>query len=95
MKEKGHFLIDWIDRGVAPKCKPDPAYPHGIDLDQAAGKKPSCYTELPYPTPRCGAFIIKCLRCGLTTFVTTAGRVDDPKSIRVLCKGIEIEVPWQ
>jgi hypothetical protein len=47
----------------------------------------SCFTFLrPYPTPRCGKFMVKCDVCGEMVIVTTAGRRDDPRSVRLPCK---------
>lgn len=78
------FDIEWIDRGREPQCPPDPAYPTGKDLDMS-GDAPSCYTELPYPARRCGLYVVECKRCKLSIGVTTAGRPDDPRSLRVAC----------
>jgi hypothetical protein len=77
------FKIDWIDRGLEPQCPPDPKYPNGIDLD--TGERPACKADLPYPTPRCGLYFVKCERCDVTIVVTTAGRPDDPRSVYVTC----------
>lgn len=83
---KAHFLIKWIDRGREPQCVPDPNYPNGIDLDSSEGKTPFCSTDLPYPAKRCGLFWIECMNCNQVVVVTTAGRVDDPRSIKMACK---------
>ena len=79
--------VKWIDRGFAPQAPPDPKYPNGIDLDLRIYKDaPSCSTQLPYPAKRIGYYLIHCEHCGLNATVTTAGRVDDPRSIHVACK---------
>ena len=76
--------IEWIDHGREPQCKPDPAFTKGKDLDVTNGA-PSCFTELPYPARRCGLYIVECEACGLRVGVTTAGRSDDPKSVKLAC----------
>lgn len=76
--------IEWIDRGREPQCAPDPAFPLGKDLDTTHGA-PSCFTELPYPAPRCGLYIVECETCGLRVGITTAGRFDDPRSVKLAC----------
>lgn len=77
------FKIDWIDRGREPQCAPDPAYPKGKDIPSI--KEPSCFTALPYPAPRCGLFYVECKVCGTNALITTAGRPDDPRSVRLPC----------
>jgi hypothetical protein len=80
--------VRWIDDGREPRSKPDPNYPHGIDLDmsaQASGRN-CCQTPLPYPAKRCGKYIVVCDTCGLRVIITTAGRPDDPRSLKVICK---------
>lgn len=80
------FDIEWIDSKREPKNPPNPAYPIGIDLDLSQGAIVTCKSELPYPAKRIGYYIIKCNICGLTTMVTTAGRIDDPRSITLACR---------
>ena len=77
--------IRWFDRGVEPKCPPNPKYPLGIDLGVDIGR--NCKVALPYPAKRCGYYVVRCERCGYTIGVTTAGRPDDPRSIRLPCDG--------
>jgi hypothetical protein len=76
----------WVDRARDPKNAPDPAFPLGIDLDMSEGAKVSCWTALPYPARRCGYYVILCDECGLKALATTAGRPDDPRSVRLACK---------
>lgn len=78
--------IEWEDRGREPQQPANPDYPEGIDLDLAVAEKPSCRGALPYPAARCGLYMIRCRRCGLTSAITTAGRADDPRSLRLNCK---------
>jgi hypothetical protein len=80
--------VTWIDHGREPKCPPNPAYPEGIDLDASRGATDTCETKLePYPTPRCGLFAVVCDECGQTVMITTAGRPDDPRSVKLACVG--------
>lgn len=78
--------IKWIDAGREPTCKPDPAYPTGIDIDLSKGKPIFCRTALPYPAKRCGAFEVSCPKCGALALITTAGRPDDPRSLKLACR---------
>lgn len=79
--------LKWIDKKREPQCDPDPAHPNGVDVDlRDDPDKPSCRTALPYPAKRCGLYVVACKRCGLTVGITTAGRADDPRSVRVPCK---------
>jgi hypothetical protein len=86
--ETNQFKVEWIDLEREPKNAPDPNYPNGIHIDVSQGKK-SCMTALPYPAKRCGQYYVECQKCGTNALVTTAGRVDDPKSVRLPCKGKE------
>jgi hypothetical protein len=87
ISDNEHFEIEWIDSGREPKCKPDPAYPDGVDLDVVRDRVvPSCLITLPYPAKRCGRYLLECRLCGLTAVCTTAGRPDDPRSIKLACR---------
>ena len=79
-------MIEWHDAGLEPRVPPNPNYPKGIDLDVSDGRKPNCTTALPYPAKRIGHYIVTCALCGLRIGCTTAGRPDDPRSIKVACK---------
>jgi hypothetical protein len=81
------FTVHWIDRGLEPRAKPDPQYPTGIDLDLSKGASATCTVQLPYPAKRIGCYSVRCEQCGTTAIVTTAGRPDDPRSIKLACKG--------
>ena len=87
-KPTSSIHVHWVDRGREPTQPPDPNYPNGIDVDLAAGDRlmPSCKTELPYPAKRVGYYVATCAKCGTKLIITTAGRVDDPRSVRLLCK---------
>lgn len=78
--------IEWIDARREPSVPPNPSYPNGMDIDGSDGAAATCEVALPYPAARCGAYIIDCETCGLKVVVTTAGRADDPRSIKLACK---------
>lgn len=80
-----HWDMYWIDREREPTQPPNPDYPNGIEMDMSDGQK-SCESVLPYPAPRCGMFYIDCKRCGTNAMITTAGRIDDPRSVKLKCK---------
>jgi hypothetical protein len=82
-----NLKVTWHDAGREPRSPPNPDYPEGIDLDLSRGTSKTCQTALPYPAKRCGQYLIACETCGLSTVVTTAGRVDDPRSVKLRCKG--------
>jgi DNA-directed RNA polymerase subunit RPC12/RpoP len=80
------FRIDWFDSGREPRVAPDPKYPDGINVDGSNGAKTTCVAKLPYPAKRCGHYLVRCRRCGLKVAITTAGRPDDPKSVKLACE---------
>lgn len=80
-----HLKVVWHDAGVEPKSAPNPAYPTGIDIDISVAGKASCFTTLPWPAKRIGTYLIECPLCGLTVGITTAGRADDPRSLKLSC----------
>jgi hypothetical protein len=84
MAEEQQFTIEWVDSGREPQCPPDPAFPNGKAVDLSIGGR-DCYFELPYPTKRCGVYRIECNLCGYKIAMTTAGRADDPRSLRFPC----------
>jgi hypothetical protein len=80
--------VHWVDRGYEPKSPSNPAYPDGMNHDLTGGDRltKSCKTALPYPAKRCGYYVVTCSKCHVKTIITTAGRPDDPKSVRLACK---------
>jgi len=82
--------VTWIDHGRSPQHPSDPAFPGGKDVEMtvypplASGK--TCFVKLPYPAKRCGAYLVQCGTCDMSAMVTTAGRRDDPRSVRLVCK---------
>jgi hypothetical protein len=85
-ERKNQFYIQWIDKNREPECAPDPDFPEGIDLDMTKGER-GCVALLPYPAKRCGYYAVQCRSCGMTAIVTTAGRADDPRSVKLACEG--------
>lgn len=83
---KPDWTIEWVDGGREPKCPPNPRYPDGLDLDISHGAERTCSSPLTYPTPRCGYFVVSCRVCGFKTIITTAGRPDDPRTLKMPCK---------
>lgn len=83
--------VTFLDSGRNPVCPPNPDYPDGIDVDISGGAQRTCVVKLPYPAPRCGAMFIECDRCGTTAYVTVAGRVDDPRTVKLACKGPAVQ----
>ena len=79
--------VTFLDSGHEPQEKPNPEYPNGkpISLLPHALAK-GCTRNLPYPAPRCGAYLITCHTCGYSVAVTVAGRPDDPNIITLPCK---------
>jgi hypothetical protein len=77
--------VVWRDAGREPQCAPNPDYPDGIDVDGSMGAERTCSVDLPYPAKRCGTYIVRCSICGLSVGVTTAGRPDDPRSVKIPC----------
>lgn len=80
-----NLKANWIDGQREPRVAPDPAYPDGIDIDLSEGAV-SCFLHLPYPAKRCGYFVVECGHCGANVLITTAGRRDDPRSVKLRCK---------
>lgn len=78
--------VTWFDGRREPTGTADPRYPNGMTFDLAKGASKNCMVELPYPAKRCGQYLIKCEACGYTAIVTTAGRADDPRIVKVPCK---------
>lgn len=78
--------VEWIDFQRAAKEPPHPGYPNGKDIDVAQKTHKTCSTALPYPAKRCGMYVVGCDVCGQIVTVTTAGRADDPRSLKLACK---------
>ena len=78
--------VMFLDSGREPKCAPNPYFPEGQNIDLSLGASKTCAVELPYPAPRCGVMLAKCGKCGLSVGLTVAGRVDDPRTVKLGCK---------
>ena len=78
--------ITWNDSGIEPTCDPDPKYPNGVHVDLSFNAKKACLVHVPYPAQRIGQYLIECDACGLNAAITTAGRPDDPRTIKLRCK---------
>jgi len=78
------WQIEWLDfERVSTQA---PKHQNGSDIDIAGDVRAACKSELPYPAPRIGRYFVRCRTCGKTAVVTTAGRVDDPRSLRMACR---------
>lgn len=86
MSDEHYFDIEWFDREREPQCAPNPNYPNGKDIDCSDNAEITCTVELPYPAKRCGLYVVHCSRCGLNIALTTAGRPDDPRSVKIGCR---------
>jgi len=82
----GQFEVTWYDTGSEPQCGANPAYPEGIDVDASGGADLTCQVALPYPAKRVGGYIVECRACGMKIGCTTAGRPDDPRSLKMACR---------
>jgi hypothetical protein len=85
------FKIDFRSHNRKATCAPDPAYPHGIDVDMTDGAKVACLAMLPYPAACCGLWIVECQTCGKRAGITAAGRPDDPRSLKLACKKVTVK----
>jgi hypothetical protein len=81
-----NFQIEFGSHNRKPKVAPNPAYPNGIDVDLAKDAKVACFSPLPYPAECCGIWFVVCKTCGSNATITAAGRVDDPRSVKLACK---------
>jgi hypothetical protein len=77
--------VRWIDHEREPQAAANPAFPKGIDVDVSAGQSPVCIVTLPWPAKRCGVYLVACDICGFGAAITTAGRLDDPRSLTAAC----------
>jgi hypothetical protein len=80
--------VEWLDSGREPRVRPNPDYPEGIDIDASMGAARTCSVDLPYPAKRIGVYLVTCATCRSTTALTTAGRPDDPRSVKVACRAV-------
>lgn len=78
--------VEFIDSGREPQCEPNPAFPDGQHIDSSMGAENACTANIPYPAPRCGLMIVECPKCGMRVALTVAGRIDDPRTVKIACK---------
>jgi hypothetical protein len=86
-RQQDAITVKWIDSGLEPQCRPDPRYPDGMDVDATVPGERACRVALPYPAKRIGYHLVACKACGTRIRITTAGRPDDPRSVKVPCSG--------
>ena len=87
VKKPDKFWVRWVGAGRKATQKPDPRYPHGVDVDPGIPDgQPSCKVQLPYPATEVGAWKVECTECKVRIACTAAGRTDDPRSILLPCK---------
>lgn len=82
--------VTFISHNRKPTCAPNPAYPNAMDIDLTKGAKVACLAELPYPAECCGVLIVRCAKCNESAAITTAGRIDDPRTVKMPCRGLAI-----
>lgn len=80
--------VQFLSHNRKAQCASNPFYPDGIDVDLSHGAEFTCVAELPYPAECCGILVAKCRACGANGAITTAGRRDDPRSVRLACKNM-------
>jgi hypothetical protein len=80
------FSVDWIDGGRIASYPPDVAYPNGVAIDVALDAARACRVELACPAAGVGLWLVVCRGCGFAIALSTAGRADDPRSVRVPCR---------
>jgi hypothetical protein len=80
----GEFRVQFLSRHRKASCDPNPDYPEGIDVDN--GMRPACQIRLPYPAECVGLWYVECLECQANMLLTTAGRIDDPRSVALPCR---------
>jgi hypothetical protein len=83
---ESRFLVDWSDAHRETRYPADPSYPNGSAVDVALDATRACRVELPYPASRCGLWVVTCRVCGYAIALSTSGRRDDPRSVRVPCR---------
>lgn len=80
------IIVKFISHHRKPKHPPNPEYPKGQDLNLAGNAKTVCLANLPYPAPECGVLFVYCKKCDYSAVITTAGRIDDPRTVILPCQ---------
>jgi len=79
------ITVTFLSHNRKPVCAPNPEYPNGMNVDLTKGAKVACLADLPYPAECCGVLVVRCGKCGASAAITTAGRDDDPRTVRLAC----------
>lgn len=87
MTRKVEHKVTFHSTGERARCAPDPRYPIGIDTDLTNGATITCTIRVQYPAQCIGIHLIECVTCGMRVAVTAAGRPDDPREVRIACRG--------
>jgi hypothetical protein len=90
---RGAFSISWsartrVENGVArtgPAHPATPGFENGTDLDLARDAASWCTASCPPWPGKLGMLHLRCQHCDVTVDLTTAGRADDPKLVRLPC----------
>ena len=81
--------IEFLSHHRKAQVAPNPDYPDGIDVDLTNGAKRACLANLPYPAECCGILFVRCRKCGTNAAITTAGRRDDPRTVKLACAALD------
>lgn len=81
------FRIQFQSEGRQARNPPNPAYPNGLHADISDGASKTCTIDLTYPAECVGTWIAECEACHKRIAITAAGRTDDPRTVKVACKG--------
>lgn len=80
------ITVEFVSHNRKAQMPPNPKYLGGIDIDLRNGANQGCETPLPYPAECCGILLVHCSTCGSNAAITTAGRADDPRSVKLACQ---------
>jgi hypothetical protein len=78
--------VNFVSHHRKAKVAPNPRFPSGTDVDLSDGATRHCRAQLPYPAECCGVWLVRCPDCGASAAITTAGRTDDPRSVKLACE---------
>lgn len=80
------IAVEFLSHHRKAQVAPNPKYPDGVDVDLSIRGKAACLADLPYPAECCGVLLVRCTKCGASAAITTAGRTDDPRTVKLACK---------
>lgn len=74
---------------AAPVFEPDAPEKEnaGSRVDLSNGAMFTCLVELPYPAKGAGQFVVTCPNCFQSVALLAKGAKEDPRSVRIKCKG--------